>query len=610
MSSLQDLLLAAKGQTATETESLNQTANQAAAQLEVQIQDNPLYQILHEDAEDSEIIQKVAEALARDPELSREDNLQKIKDFALVNKHFQDQMISLAQRLAEFSNDEALSLYDDTVTKLQERLVNFGNDIGPLVRALQVIKEAEEQGKDPQDIINEVLDLRARGKELGESIAAGEESIAQGKAGVENLAEKARDYQGKIESENEQIQGYNDQIAEIKSGVFKGFFSKGKIADIEESKEWKESNVERYTTTLETTAKQLAQKEQEQAELESSHALEVAEYEKLQGQLTDDADIRAISTLIEITGTEYKGRRDDLVGNAKSFIDEAIQEFNSCIKRFEDLEVEIDDFSDVSTNLVQKYFLVISGAEKAYKETDAQLLADQERAKELEATESELDLDIDSPELAKLKVELQDTKDFLNTYLPTRDSAVRFRSILAERQGEFTGLKGLVQSKRHDAEELRTNGAVAVASQLVMTLKSLEAAVAGQKTDTMRSMLQTFSATARSATENVLDSLVKDQDKKNSRLVDALQGMVDMKTKLDKATDDLLKSRTDEAGLTEAVVEATDRVVDSAQDLQDTVSNARRLGKEQVTPEAAKGIVDTLEDAAARKQTGTTPTPM
>lgn len=610
MSSLQDLLLAAKGQTATETESLNQTANQAAAQLEVQIQDNPLYQILHEDADDSEIIQKVAEALARDPELSREDNLQKIKDFALVNKHFQDQMISLAQRLAEFSNDEALSLYDDTVTKLQERLVNFGNDIGPLVRALQVIKEAEEQGKDPQDIINEVLDLRARGKELGESIAAGEESIAQGKAGVENLAEKARDYQGKIESENEQIQGYNDQIAEIKSGVFKGFFSKGKIADIEESKEWKESNVERYTTTLETTAKQLAQKEQEQAELESSHALEVAEYEKLQGQLTDDADIRAISTLIEITGTEYKGRRDDLVGNAKSFIDEAIQEFNSCIKRFEDLEVEIDDFSDVSTNLVQKYFLVISGAEKAYKETDAQLLADQERAKELEATESELDLDIDSPELAKLKVELQDTKDFLNTYLPTRDSAVRFRSILAERQGEFTGLKGLVQSKRHDAEELRTNGAVAVASQLVMTLKSLEAAVAGQKTDTMRSMLQTFSATARSATENVLDSLVKDQDKKNSRLVDALQGMVDMKTKLDKATDDLLKSRTDEAGLTEAVVEATDRVVDSAQDLQDTVSNARRLGKEQVTPEAAKGIVDTLEDAAARKQTGTTPTPM
>ena len=413
------------------------------------------------------------------------------------------------------------------------------------------------------------------------------------KLDIELASETKSKKEALVTSHEEKIAGYNSKF-------LGGLRFKDEIISEEYQLRWakegvdqSESEITTLTSRLDETASEMAEKERAKAGYTIEHSNASLELASVSSALQGNADYMAISKLLEITGNEYKGKREGLVGNAQKFIEDAIVQFNGCIDRFTALEGEIQTFSHAAQNIVDKQYLLIAGAEKAYKATQGEI--DLDTAAEARLAEEEKDLEFHSSAREKLITDIKDGKVFLNTFLPTRDSVVNFRQILASREAEFTALSGLVQGKRLDAEELRTNGAVAVASQLVMTLKSLEAAVAGQKTDMLRDMLADFTASARQATDQVLGDLVKDQKGRNDRLDQAITELVDMQVKIDDFSDELLSERITSAGLTEAIIEATDRVVKSTEDLANTVADGRREAKEQVGKVEASGIVDSYE---------------
>ncbi len=582
------------------------TESEVVLRTEADIKDNPIYKILNNESglDDAQIVDALGKMLARDKSLSKEENELKIAQFGEFNRYYQDQMVSLAQKLAEFSHDDALSMYDDTVEGIKKRLGDFKGDIEPLVRALKVIREAEASGKDPHALIEEVqkmtkeqtelqkklTDLNGRMDENGETITDLTRQSDVMKRHIERTSSDKDTAQEALTEAEASITGYKGKFlgslrfkSEIQSAEHDKWSAGRRVSGY--SEEIKESS-----RRLEDTADKLSTAEKAKAEMGIEHAQLSGSLETVTANLQGNDDYMAISKLLEITGNEYKGKREGLVGNAQKFIEDAIIQFNGCIDRFTALEGEIQTFSHAAQNIVDKQYLLIAGSEKAYKSTQTEI--DLDVSAESRLAEEEKDLEFNSSAREKLITDIKDGKVFLNAFLPTRDSVVNFRQILASREAEFTALSGLVQGKRLDAEELRTNGAVAVASQLVMTLKSLEAAVAGQKTDMLRDMLADFTSSARQATDQVLGDLVKDQKGRNVRLDQAITDLVDMQVKIDDFSDNLLQERITSAGLTEAIIEATDRVVKSTEDLANTVADGRREAKEQIGKDEAKGIVD------------------
>ena len=140
---------------------------------EADIKDNPIYKILNNESamDDAQIVEALGKYLARDKSVSKEENDLRISQFAEFNRYYQDQMVSLAQKLAEFSHDDALSMYDDTVEGIKDKLGAFKGDIEPLVRALKVIREAEAAGKDPHALIEEVQKMTREEASLKEQVA-------------------------------------------------------------------------------------------------------------------------------------------------------------------------------------------------------------------------------------------------------------------------------------------------------------------------------------------------------------------------------------------------------------------------------------------------------
>lgn len=601
-----------KTRKAVETEVQTETV----LRTETDIKGNPVYQLLNssDTLDNAEIVEKLGVMLARDPSLGKQENMIKVSQFAEVNRYYQDQMVSLAQKLAEFSHDDALSLYDDTVESIKGRLVSFKSDIEPLVHALQVIKAAEDAGENPQAVIEKVQEMHKQKAELERQIEELSSQQMHNDSEISELSERSRSLQRTITQNEERkrqeglrIEDAQGQIDLKKGKIFGSLRFGSDISDlksgIEDSKarvRWFENDIGSDTRSLTGLAEQLSGKETMQAEMLEKRSVYDQSLSSINQSLEGNADYQAISKLLEITGKEYKGKRENLVVNAQKFIEEAISQFNNCIERFSGLEGEIGTFSHAAKNIVGLQFLMISGAEKAYKITQGQI--DLDAIAESKLAEEEKDLEFNSSAHEKLINDVKDGKEYLNAFLPTRDSVVGFRQIIASREAEFTSLSGLVQGKRLDAEELRTNGAVAVASQLVMTLKSLEAAVAGQKTDVLRSMLSEFSASARQATDQVLGGLVSDQKGRNERLDQAITDLVEMRTKIDDFSTDLLSERVTSAGLTEAIITATDRVVEATGNLANTVADGRRDAKSQIGKDEAAAIVDSYEAGIQEKK--------
>jgi hypothetical protein len=582
----------------------------AALRGEGDIRGNPIYILLNsaDTMEHAEIVDQLGKVLARDPSLSKEENQARLRQFEELNRYYQDQMIGLAQKLTDFSHDEALSLYDDTVEGIKKRLISFKTDIEPLVKALQVIRTAEESGQDPHKMIEAVQELHKKRAELEEELRQLAEKKELNDGDISSLTSRADQMRETIETLGRKkedaalrITNNDTAIAEKKKKLFGSFRFKDEISELEGSTYDLRDRIADYerdmsdnTAYLSSTSETLKKKEQIRDDMAARHTAATAEIESVRASLQGDENTQALSRLLEITGSEYKGKRDDLVGNAQKFIEDAIGQFNSSIGRFVGLEGEIANFSRTAKNVVEMQFLLIAGGEKAYQIMDEHLKMTE--TEEARLAEEEKGLDFHSSAREKAIVEVRDGKEYMNAFLPTRDSVVGFRKILAEREAEFTALSGLVQGKRLDAEELRTNGAVAVASQLVMTLKSLEAAVAGQKTDMLRSMLHEFTNSARQATTQVLDGLVDDQKGRNVRLDEAITSLVEMRAKIDDFSDNLLAERVTGAGLTEAIINATDRVVQSTEELANTVADGRRDAKDQVGKDAAAEIVDSYEN--------------
>lgn len=556
---------------------------QKGIQVDREIEKNPLYAILHSDKSDAEIIEELGTFLTRNPEESAEENMKKIAYFTALNTYYQEKIIDLAKDAAEFTNDDAFSLFDDAVDRLQGRLQNFQGSIRPIVSALQVIKKAEDAGEDPMEMIQQVQAQQEHHADLERQLARrgllkdgqklSNEAITSLSAKIDRLNAEEADAQSSFDNAD-------TEVTRIQSKRLV-WNKQDKLADAKLDRTRAEIDLRSVRGEIGAQT----------ATLNLAHELL-----RSQEELAGNPQLGAIDKLLVITGKDYRSERGNLVENVQKFIDEAREELGKARQRFHDGAEEVQKFSNSSDNIMAQYMLVLGATKNAYEATDAILKADE--AKRDEMREAEAGQQIPSPALARLEKATSESKEYLSVFLPTRDSAVHFNSTLAKTKGEMTALRAMLLGKRHDAEELRTNGAVAVATQLVTTLKALEGAIAGQKVGIVRDQLKSMFDSAREASQGIYDTVLSDQVDRNTRLGETLQSLAEVTVAIDEITDEMLHVKTDEAGLTEAVVEAGKRVSDAAENFKSVASDARRMGQEKVTPEAASGLMDHLENAA------------
>lgn len=602
--SLKDKLAAANG-----------NSQQAAAEAriapqisEADIAKNPLYILLNagDQLSNEELVEKLASALAFDPESDDEANIAKLADFDRLTAYYQNQMVALSKKLAAFSNDSAMSLYDEAVSTVQSRLLAFKSDINPLVRALHVMREAQAAGNDPQILIDTVKQLQADQADYEARLEQLKQEQEMRQKKIADETRVAKTYQERIELLSDRSRNRNTQLfslSEAKAAYQSKLLGKTRFREeIEEiDRKMRGLQTDKLTeeVTLETTTRLLKQQAEELKALEEASVSAVATEKsvrealsKIVEELTQNGDYEAIAKLLEITGTEYKGKRENLVQNAEKFIEEAAKIFDQCIGRFLSLEGEVGEFAKFSANIMRIQKLVLAGSNKAYELSNETVKAAE--LKQAKLAEADKANGYVSSESEKVNNTVNNGKKHLNVLLPLRGTVVTFQSILAGRDSEFTALHGMVSGKRADAQELRTNGAVVVASQLVLTLKSLEASVAGRKTDELRGILKEFGVAAQGATTHILDTLAQDAAARNSRFTDAIQKLVDMQQQLAIFSDVLLDEAQEGATLTDAILEATKGVVNATGDLQNVVVEGARLAREDMGSDAGKEIVELM----------------
>lgn len=540
-----------KKKTATQTAGATETTTEAFAISEAQIKSNPAYQIITDTKKtEQQRVQALIALRVYNKELTVEQNQTNLAAFNQFLLYSENKILEITQRSIEFTNDKAFSLFDETIQKLQANLGIFKGNIEPLVAAFGVMQKARDKGIPPHKLLAEVQGIVDDKKRLAGERAQKEEQLKalmadRGTFEAEALAQTTSltDLQTKIETAtNEKAAAEGAKQAE--DGKFFLTRNKTALADAIDTISSATNNIgtyQRSITTLSEAAKVTADKlTRKNAEVEALQgeikAIETRVTE-IDATLTADDDTVALAKLLEITGKEFKAKREELTNSVKVLVSESVGDFEVSMKRFQDGEKEVSVMKDTVTN-VGSMIQMVAKADAKVRVADADFITSQEAIVQKIRAEKG-DEAVYDPEFEKAKEQLDRANDHTKEGLSIAGRTGEFSEKLTRHEGTYTGLKDAFRQKFSDAQRLRTNAAVDVSAKLLTTTKTLEMAIAGEKIAAVDDVLAELSSSSSKATKDIFQMVSHAKGEENERLAAALKQAIETAGAIDAATADL-----------------------------------------------------------------------
>lgn len=526
MSSIMDQLAARKGAAAAEKKTSKKTSKRLKT---VSEEATKSFEIAEADIQSN-----VAYAVITDPKLSDQKKLEKLEELKVYNKelpkeaneaktqavneallYIENQLMASSQKGIEFTNDNAFALYDDTIKELFGNIHKFKGYIEPFVKALQVLQEARDKGLSASDLIQGVEEIQNQIDSMKSDKESKESELSDAQTELNTLNQKAE----------EMTRDLKDLAAKVEA-------AKTEKANAEKSwKVWSKGNavanakadVELYTSqinTLEKNSKSNAETLETQNTKIEVLTVEIAkldtEIANAQETFDADEDSVAIATLIEITGDDFKDKREEVVTAAQTITEKAITGIETSISRFDSGKEETGQQLNTVTNLNGMVSL-LTAADKKAEVANRKFISEQKEIVDRIFAEKGEDA-VRDPDYQVAKEHLDNATEYVEGVDSTSVRSVDLSGKLTKQSGTFRGLRNAYDQKKQDATRLRTSAAVEIPAQLAVTVKSVEMATATESNNMVNDAFADLSKTTQESVSSIFDTVSAGAGQNNEQL--------------------------------------------------------------------------------------------
>lgn len=535
---------------------------------EAQIKANPTYAILtDEKLTDEAKYEKLVALKVYNSTLSEaenEKNRQSVNEFLW---YLENQLKSASQKGMEFTNDEAFSLYDAAVKELFGNIAIFKGYIQPFLKALEVLTKARDAGVSANELIEAVSKMRDDiGKMQGDKAAKTLE-LDRLKGEITTINGETSRVSSRLEQLNSNIEHYRDQkaLAEKSWNVF------GKGKQISEA----QFEIDRYQKQIDAAlseAKTLENRLASTTSLIAAGEAALVDFDTkiaaAQAEFDANEDSQAIATLIEITGDDFKNKREEVVTAAQTIVERSVSKIESSIGRFASGKQEARSQLNVITNLGDMVGL-LSTVDKKVRVVDGSFIQEQkaiiDRIKEAKGKDAIYD-----PDYEIAMKHFNAANEHISEVTSTASRTATLEGKLINQSGAFKSLRDSYSQKELDANNLRTSAAVDIPAQLAIVVKSVEMATATESNNMVNDAFADLSRTTQQSVSSVFDILSHSTGHNNEQLRKTMESTLQTINMMNEVEADLRKKTQENY----EVRQSLDSAQQALKDITSTVASA------------------------------------
>ncbi len=475
--------------TKTRSKAKASTEEEAASSKFADIKSNMFHKItLQSDFSPEEKSKAVAKALTYDAEKSKEENDAQIAAFEEFKSYLMERRKDMSKEIIRLSDTEAFSELQSVLQDMNTGLLNFENDIKPLIEIIDAIHRLNiESGGAMYDVFKEVEEDRAEEKRLAE---------------LRELQEKQLDeFNRTITTLNEEI----NVLREDKS--FFGFGSTKKSALRE---------IERKKTEIDNTKNQITGLREE---IENT----VSERKTSFGHLAHEK--AKLRELLDITSDEHRERQKALVKSATDFVVTTEEKTGSVLKHMEAMKGQIGNIDKVNGQMRRVFTIVTEGI------------------KDAEGNNSSLVEDLKAPaenETSLQQLDREDKLEYVNRHVDSLNSSkVNTLATLGELQEESMNIKSMNDTNSQQiakTQQMHAGGTAGVASRLTMVLSAVSSAALNESSTSAENTLAQMNAMTRNIAQSEAIQNATNIHLQNDKLMEAIEQLKSYKDVSDKAT--------------------------------------------------------------------------
>jgi hypothetical protein len=426
--------LQTRGRTATKEEVKQDPATEKFAK----IAENTYYKIVFGEGTPEEKQKALAQALTYDSSKSKQENKERLADFAMFKEYVHFERKRMAQEIIKLTDTETFGELKKVFEEMNIALLDFEGEITPLMQILDAVYEINKAGGDAvYDVFKQIAEDREREKQL-----------AAQRAEQEAALRAQEDEMRRIRQRNVELAGQRSMFG------FGGIKADAK------------AEIERNELLL-------AEKSQGLTEL----AAKITETTTAQATVAGSSEFAAqkeqIRKLLDISTDEHKARSERLVSKANSYIDTTYERTNGVLNGLRTLSGQIDNLADANGGMHQVFAIVTDGMKDAEKTNEALRSALETPAGE------ETNIARMQREQKKLEVE-----EYIGLTLQQSADNVQAIQSLTTESLQIKSLRDTNNQQIAGTQTLASSGVSGIASQLATVLQGVSAASLNQSRET------------------------------------------------------------------------------------------------------------------------------
>jgi ribosomal protein S9 len=442
------------------------------------ISENPFFKIMSEKSlSPEEKRDAMIKALIVDPELSKEQNREKLEALNVFKEYMQAQRIALNERNMALSETGAFSDLQAVLKDMNTSLIDFEETMKPLTDILDAVYELRQAGK-TLDVFKEIRNDKEWEAERKKEIEAFTADVA------------------KLEAE---IQGRNGEIANLHDQ--RKWFGLG---GIKESAKVKIAELNALNASTSTQVGEVAGKIQETKSLLQG------------GPGTDHPELarqkQILREMLDITTDQHKDRQQQLVDTARKFVEFSRTRTSATLDKFEDMKDQIQRSADVTVAMQQSFAIVDEAVKAAEKENTV--------------VRTQFTEPVGTPgsvvEIARTS-KLDLVNEFINNMNDTSMNTTKSIEELERERMQVQTMQDANRENIRSARELSTSGVATIAGQLSAVLTGIGSAALVQSTESARETMHRMgNLTQDTLMKEVISNANRRQDV-NSEMVVAIE---------------------------------------------------------------------------------------
>lgn len=535
---------------------------------EADIKSNPVYVIITDESlTDQQKIEKLYELKKYNAELTEEENLKNRDASNQFLLYAENQLMTSSQKGIEFTNDNAFALYDETIKELFSNIKTFKGYIEPFVQALQVLQKARDADISANQLIEAVTDLQDHIAKMRQEKAEKVSLVYALQAEIEEANNTALGTTAKLENLEKKLDFSRRKKAEAKKSW--NIFAKGsEIKSAEADIKIASQQIAALGDAAKSIAKSLDDKNAAVDSLKAEIEDLDAKIDEAETEFKSNEDTVAIATLVEITGKDFKEKRENVVNAAQQITEKAIEGIEKSISRFNSGKEETSTQLNTVNNLNTMISLVSSSDQKV-RVSDADFVSRQRETIDRIKAEKGEDAIYD-PDFEIAKNHLDAANSHVEDVIASAARAVDLEGKLTRQSGTFKGLRDAYIQKSQDATRLRTSAAVEIPSQLAVTVKSVEMATATESNNMVNDAFADLSRTTRQSVTSIFDTVSAGAGHNNEQLRKTLESTLQTIDMMSKVEADLKAKAKEGYELRQDL----DKVQSSLKDITEVVASA------------------------------------